>query len=203
MIYRSVSAHKEIRQGDIFHNLPFVRFDLEDLNVISKEESVEQKSWREITEERTPIIAELEKNFAIVITQDCDCLRNTYISLDIIRPLERNITSAKVWMKTIIKINQKEPSKMYLPPDSNFNIPQRMIIDFSTTFHLLRENINSNKDLRICRLNNEALEHFQEKLANYFRRYASDEYYPLNLEEMDEYENWRGETFPRRKYQKP
>lgn len=202
MIYRSVLPQREIRQGDVFHNLPFVRFDLEDLSVISNENSVIQTSWREITQDEIPIITSLEKKFAIVISQDCDCLRNTYVSLVLIRPLNRNISSVKSWMKEIIKINQKEPSKMYLPSDSNFNILERMFIDFSTTFNILRENLNANRALRICRLNNEALEHFQEKLGNYFRRYAFDEYYPLNNQEMDEYEKWRNSTFPRRKNQR-
>ncbi|MFX1295063.1 MAG: hypothetical protein ACFFD2_09465 [Promethearchaeota archaeon] len=37
------------------------------------------------------------------------------------------------------------------------------------------------------------MDHFQEKLRYYFSRYAFDEYYPLNSEEMDEYENWCAE----------
>ncbi len=203
MIYKSISIGRSIQQGDIFHNLSLVRYDLNDLSVIDDNERIEQTSWTEITRDNVNIVANLERTYGIVMTQDCDCLRNTYISLGMIRPWRRDITSVNKWMKAIINLNNKEPSKMYLPPDKTFNIPERMFIDFSTIFYILRENLEGLRNLRLCRLNNEALEHFREKLASYFHRYSYDEYYPLNIQEIEEYEKWRGITYTRRRYQKP
>lgn len=120
-----------------------------------------------------------------------------------IRPWRREINSVTAWMKNIITMNNREPSKMYLLPDNILNIPERMFIDFSTIFYILRKDLECLRNLRLCRLNNEALEHFREKLAYYFHRYSYDEYYPLNNQEMKEYENWRGMKYTRRRYQKP
>ena len=45
------------------------------------------------------------------------------------------------------------------------------------------------------------MEHYREKLAYYFHRYAYTEYYPLNHKEMGAYEKWRKKKYERRIYQ--
>lgn len=42
---------------------------------------------------------------------------------------------------------------------------------------------------RVGRLNHVGTEHFRESLAQYFRRYPYDEWYPLSSEELREYQN--------------
>ena len=39
----------------------------------------------------------------------------------------------------------------------------------------------------MARLNDLADEHFRERLAEYFRRYPYDEWYPLDKAELEEY----------------
>ena len=89
-------------------------------------------------------------------------------------------------MQGIININAKGLTSMYLPLDSQYQIEERMLINFSTIFHLDGK-ILSNVQATIMTLNGDALNHFREKISHYFKRYSYEEYYPLNSEEMDEY----------------
>lgn len=202
MIYEPVVSTDPICQGDIFYDLPFVRFNLEKLKIISDNDIVQETSWNEITENNITMLANLEKTYAIILSQDCDCLRNPYLSLLVINPWNKSYTSDKKWMEEIIKINNSSPSKMYLPPDEEFNIHVRMLIDISRIFAIRRVDLEQMKNLRICKLNTEAMEHFREKVAYYFHRYAYDEHYPFNTQEMNKYEEKREETFSRREYQR-
>ena len=202
MIYQSVSLEDGIRQGDIFINLPLIYANLEELNVYSTETTFKQISIDQIEENEGTILTHFEKmDFSIVLSQDCDCLRSPFISFIVITEWKSNISSYKKWMKEIIKLNNDSPYRMYLPPEKAFNITKRMFIDFSLIFYANRENLDNLRKLRICRLNNEAMEHYREKLSYYFHRYAYTEYYPLNQKEMDEYERWRKEKYERRTYQ--
>ncbi len=202
MIYEPISLEDDLRQGDLFCNLPFVYFNLDELSVFNDESSFEQTSWADLIKNEIHILASVEKTYAIILSQDCDCLRNEFISLCIISEWNKKYTSSKKWMKEIIKLNKFSPSKMYLPPDISFNIEKKMYADFSLIFHIDRENLENLKNLRICRLNEDAMEHFREKVAYYFHRYAFDEFYPLDKDEMDQYEKTRGEKYERRVHQK-
>lgn len=206
MIYELITPKEDICQGDIFFNLPFDDFNLEHLKVIIDDDEVKDIAWVEISEEDVKIIVKLQKVNAIVLSQDCDCLREPYITLAVISKWENNYENPKNWMHAIRGLNRSK-SKMYLPQDSNFKIEERLHIEFSRIFKLYRKSLYSLRDLRVCRLNPEAIKHFRQKLGNYFIRYAFDEYYPLNKEEMDEYETYRlknnpDEKFERREYQK-
>lgn len=206
MIYESVSSQEDIRQGDIFFNLPFVDFNLENLKVIIDDDKTTKIAWTEISNDYVNVVVSLEKVKAIVLSQDCDCLKEPDITLAVITKWEKDYQTAYNWMNRIRGLN-RSVSKMYLPQDNNFKIEERLHIEFSRIFKLPRENLHSLRDSRVCRLNPEAFEHFQQKIGYYFRRYAFDEYYPLNKEEMEEYEKYRSkdnpnEKFERREYQK-
>ncbi len=202
MVYDSVSLEDNLRQGDIFWNLPYVYFNLDELFVFYNESLFEETSWIDLKKEEVQILASAERTYAIILSQDCDCIREEFISLFIVSDWDKAYTSSKKWMLEIINLNRSSPSKMYLPHDKNFNIEKKMHIDFCQIFQIKRENLENLKNLRICRLNEEAMEHFREKVAYYFHRYAFDEYYPLDKNEMDKYEKWRNEKCERRIYQK-
>jgi hypothetical protein len=202
MIYKNVSINKPIRQGDIFHNLSLVRFDLLDLLTFQDDNSILATTWEKIEPSEIQILANLEKTHAIVLSQDCDCLRSPFLSLIVIKPLNKNFKTQKNWMDFIINLNKRSPSKMYLPPDDKVNIPIRMQIDFSHIFPIDRKNLEALRKLRLARLNKEAMDHFREKAAYYFHRYGYDEYYPLNKAEMDSYEMKEDEKYNRHRYQK-
>lgn len=203
MIYRSVNLQDDIRQGDIFINLPYIQTNLEELNLYKSENSFEKVSIENVEIKQGYILTSFEKkDYSIVLSQDCDCLRSPSISLFVIADWDKKVKNDKNWMKEILKLNNESPYRMYLPPESNFSINNRMFIDFSLIFYVVRKNLENLKKLRLCRLNNEALEHFREKMAYYFHRYAYTEYYPFNKKEIDKYEAFRGKKFQRRDYQK-
>ena len=202
MIYEPVSLSDDLRQGDIFVGLPFSYFDLDALFVYTDESNFGEVSWKDLTKEDIQILADTEKVYGIILSQDCDCLREDYISLIVVSEWKKDYAKSKKWMEEIIKLNRSSPSKMYIPPDDNFKINKKMHIDFSQIFNLKRENLINIKNLRLCRLNGEAMDHFREKLSFYFHRYAFDEFYPLDKEQMNSYEKWRKEKYMRRDYQR-
>lgn len=204
MIYTPVPSQDPICQGDIFYKLPFLRFDLKNLQYINSDHDVVQGSWNEKIEDNTWILANVQKVYAIVLTEDCDCIRNPYISFILITPWNKKCENAKTWMQEIININTKGLTGMYLPPDPTYQMNKRMLIDFATIFHIDRDGLKQMLNLRLCRLNEEAKNHFRDKISHYFKRYAYEEYYPLNSEEMDQYvlKNQNSEEkFHRKSYQ--
>ena len=105
MIYQSVSLEDDIRQGDIFINLPFIYANLEELNIYDTETTYRQISIDQIEEKEGNILTPFEKtDFSIVLSQDCDCLRSPFITLIVIIEWERNIRSHKSWMNEILKL---------------------------------------------------------------------------------------------------
>ena len=202
MIYQSVSLEYDIRQGDIFIDLPMIYADLEKLNIYDTDTTSRQISIDQIVENEGTIFANFKKmDFSIVLSQSCDCLRSPFISLVVITEWDKKVKTHKNWMKEIIKLNNESPYRMYLPTEEEFSMTKRLYIDFSLIFYVKRVNLENLRKLRICRLNNEAMEHYREKLAYYFHRYAYTEYYPLNQKEMDEYEKLRKKKYERRTYQ--
>ena len=67
-----------------------------------------------------------------------------------------------------------------------------MAVDFRSVFSLDREDLTRFEAHRVGRLNPVATEHFREKLAEFFRRYPYDPWYPLSREEFEIYlkETW-------------
>ena len=63
-----------------------------------------------------------------------------------------------------------------------------MAINFHNVIQLRLSDLSKNINiLRKGRLNKIAYEHYRECIAQYFRRYPYDEWYPLNKEEFDIY----------------
>ena len=89
MIYEVVNPKNEICQGDIFFNLPYIDVNLEHINVIIDGNSVEEMPWTDISNESVSVIADLQRVNAIVVSQDCDCLRENYITLAVISKWEK------------------------------------------------------------------------------------------------------------------
>jgi hypothetical protein len=93
----------------------------------------------------------------------------------------------KKWKNIITqqaRINQKW---FYLPPDEKVGFAQKMGVDFLVTLRVPRVDLETLRSLRKGRLNAIADEHFRERIAEFFRRYPYDEWYPLNKEELQAY----------------
>lgn len=203
MIYESVPGDAPIRQGDIFVSLPRVAVDLERLlclddenpnpEVVSLNQYIQQ-------EDRRPVVATLSVCYAIVVTQDCDAARSPMISLAQIRAFSEVEKSQpknpKKWASLITKTSRERLGFFYLPVDTESGIADRSMADFSTLLQVSRPNLEKLIAQRKCRLGQIAREHFREQIAQYFRRYPYDEWYPLTTEEFQGYNEDKGPVEP-------
>lgn len=212
MIYEQVATEEAIRQGDIFKNLPRIDISLKEMLVLGRtadSETVEQMTWEEAIQrpERSERAnAEEQQNSrlvravlpvcpvdAIVITQDCDAARAVILSLCEITALTNmnkgfaTWTSPARWAKELSRQDSENVRFFYCPPDQSMGFNVRMAVDFRSILRLPEPQLDDLKRFRVGRLNRVAYEHFREKMAQYFRRYPYDPWYPLNKEEFELY----------------
>jgi len=197
VIYDFPPAEDPIRQGDIFVGLPRADFSVKRIPIV-RDAGSEETTWEAIydsgrqTEPVTAVVA-LRPVIAIVATQDCDTVRAPDLTLCEIRPfreVERKSKDTKAperWMRIITQHARFNQKWFYLPPDPTIGFADKMAVDFLATLRLLREDVESLRSLRKGRLNDVADEHFRERIAEFFRRYPYDEWYPLNPAELAKY----------------
>lgn len=202
MIYERVEADEPIRQGDIFQNVPRVEMSLTKMPVVHGDET-RLTSWQELlsedgTQHGVPTVLAVKPEYGIVITQDCDATRASNISMALISTfaeatrLTEPTTPAK-WASLLTKHARSELRWFYLPADPAFNINTRMAVDLRVLLRVSSADIEVLRRLRVTRLCQEACEHFRENIAQYFRRYPYDEWYPLTKDEFAGYSN-RGDS---------
>ena len=199
MIYELVRGDADIRQGDIFRSIPRVDISLASLPVMEKDGELNETSWQDFIDEpegdrALSVILPVRPVDAIVITQDCDCARGEYVSLcQIERYVEVAGLSAsppkddEAWRRKIVKGMSEQPRLFYLPIDPRMGIPERMAVDFRVVLPVRRTDLESLRRSRIGRLNSVAYEHFRESLAQFFRRYPVNVWYPLSVAEFGKY----------------
>ncbi len=199
MIYKYPTADEPIQQGDIFVGIPKVEVELsEGLAVVGEDRTIETIPWAELAKEDQPISAVLgvQPVAGIVITQDCDARRSPDITLCEIRDffeVERKLseqTSPKKIVEKIIEQSKINLKWFYLPADQRIGFTKRMAVDLLTTLRMPRQDLADQIGLRRGRLNEVASDHFRERIAYFFRRYAYDEWYPFSRDEIVYYPNY-------------
>lgn len=194
MIYEYSDQAAPLRQGDIFLGLPRIDLSLQEV-LLAETDGERIAKWEELAGRSLPvnIIVPVRPVAAIVATQDCDTVHSRDITLCEIREFRdverkgKETTASKSWKNIITqhaRINQKW---FYLPPDERVGFKVKMAVDFLVTLRVPRTDLESLRSLRKGRLNGVADEHFRERIAEFFRRYPYDEWYPLNKEELDAY----------------
>lgn len=194
MIYEYPDQAAPLRQGDIFLGLPRIDLSLQEV-LLAETDGERIAKWEELAGRSLPvnIIVPVRPVAAIVATQDCDTVHSRDITLCEIREFRdverkgKETTAPKSWKNIITqhaRINQKW---FYLPPDERVGFRVKMAVDFLVTLRVPRTDLESLRSLRKGRLNGVADEHFRERIAEFFRRYPYDEWYPLNKEELDAY----------------
>jgi len=205
MIYDPVLNDAPISQGDIFTSLPRVEVSLKKVFVVDADLSPYEMTWADAAESRTGAsqmvraILPLYPVDAIVITQSCDAVRADNVSLCEIVSVDKMLTDSQTWStKTWARVLSKQDTEnlrwFYLPPGGAAGFRERMAVDFRTVIHLPTEELEAFKQLRKGRLNKVAYEHFREKLAQFFRRYPYNPWYPLDKNEFMEYQNTQHEA---------
>jgi hypothetical protein len=91
------------------------------------------------------------------------------------------------WQSLIIKKGREMPRLFYLPADTIPDFDKPKAADLRVILRVPRTDLETLREHRVCRLNAEAVEHFRETLAHYFRRYAFNEWYPLTKEQFEAY----------------
>ncbi|MDG3007600.1 hypothetical protein [Paludisphaera mucosa] len=209
MIYQALSPDGPICQGDIFYGIPKVGISLSDLALVEDTPDDEAEvltgvSWREVLstggaqEPKTfTAVLPIKPVMGIVISQNCDAARGEDLSLcevaSLLKTEEKPPKDAKAWQSRITKEARTNPRFFYMPEDAFFGIDERKSVDFRSVIRVARVDLLAMRDQRLCCLNHVATEHFRESLAQFFRRYPVNEWYPLTKEEFDVYaaEVWR------------
>ncbi len=194
MVYEFPSPDKPIRQGDIFVGVPRFDISLKKLAIV-EEDHAEETSWQEIAEkgERVTAIVGAKPVSAIVISQDCDACTAYDINLCEIREFRdvegkaKETSLPKKWAGIITQHARLNQKWFYLPPDEKLGFMDKMGVDFMVTIRVPRVDLEELRILRKARLNDVAEEHFRERISEFYRRYAYDEWYPLNEEELEAY----------------
>jgi hypothetical protein len=205
MIYEFPDTSEPIRQGDIFVGLPLIEISLRQIAVLEINEKVVQTSWEDVRArgETVSAILPVRPATAIVASQDCDNVHGRDVTLCEIRDFREVERKSKdtpqtpsKWVSLITqqaRINQKW---FYLPPDERLGFKDKMGVDFMVTLRVPRVDLQDLRTLRRGRLNHVADEHFRERIAEFFRRYPYDEWYPLTPEEYAAYRERYPETQP-------
>jgi hypothetical protein len=199
-IYEPVSAGEPIRQGDIFLRVPRVDLNLASLTVVL-DQRPQRIDWDSIGEgENVQALVNVKSVMAVVISQDCDASRAEEISLCEVRPfhsvdgIDKNRPdSPKKWIKLITQHARVNQKWYYMPLSAHVGISERMAVDFRIPLRVNREDLESMRPMhRQYRLNDVANAHFRERIAEFFRRYPYDEWYPFSAEEYREYNALQG-----------
>lgn len=196
MVYESISPGEPLRQGDIFFPIPKFSAELSTVLVVRDDGLAEETQWSKISDcEENVLAIPVEPTIGIIATQDCDASRADSIAffcIDKFHAVTRQDLgqSLKKTVGNLIKHSRANQKWFYLPPCKEFGLfDERMAIDFGEVVSIARTDVEQNlSELRKCRLNEVAYEHYRESIAQYYRRYPYDEWYPLNKEEFQEYQ---------------
>jgi hypothetical protein len=204
VIYEYPDKNQPIKQGDIFYPLPLISLDLNKMAILSEKGDFEEANWQIIqNREKIVVNTPLKQTWGIVATQDCDASRAPIISLFGIG-IFMEITGFKdlpktprKWVNMITQNSRLNARWFYLPSDEKVGFEERMAVNFHLVFHIFRDNLEQYvEELRKGRLNKVAFQHYRESIAQYFRRYPYDEWYPLNNDEFAEYNKEKGPVEP-------
>lgn len=195
MIYCFPSKEEPIRQGDIFRWIPSVDLSLSKMACLDEENNPDEKDWKSLVpfapESSILVLVPVRPVLGIVASQDCDSARGKDITFCEIRPFTsfEKSDNPKGWMKIITQHARQNWKWFYLPPDDRLGFKEKMAVDFRLVTKVDRLELESLCALlRVGRLNDVALAHFRERISDFFRRYAYNEWYPLNTEELAEYQ---------------
>ena len=191
MVYIFPDESKPIQQGDIFCQLPLPLIDLSNLVVIADGELYSSNWADQMDEPNLEASIPLEKTWGIVATQNCDASRAPFISFFQIDTFSDVTTlhpgSPKKWMDVITRKSRQEQKWFYLPVNDRIGFKDKMAVNFLRVFQIQLSDLQQNIALRKGRLNKIAYEHYRESIAQYFRRYPYDEWYPLDNQEFAKY----------------
>ena len=213
MIYDFPEPSSPISQGDIFFGVPILDLTDDELYILDDEGNAQALPWEAFASagERVSAMVAARPTIALVGTQECDALRAPNITLFEVRPFRdverksKDTSKPSKWVPIITQHARVNQKWFYLPADERIGFSEKMGADFLTPIRIPRLILERLLGFRKGRLNEVAKQHFRERLAEFFRRYAYDEWYPLTREELAEYQKnhpdaepfpWQREDWP-------
>ncbi|MBA3765610.1 MAG: hypothetical protein H0W99_01225 [Acidobacteria bacterium] len=204
MIYDLPEPSSPISQGDIFIGVPILSLPVDRIPTIDDQDNVQILSWEDFASAGETVIGivAVRPTIAIVGTQECDALRAPSITLFEVRPFRdverksKDTNKSSKWVPIITQHARVNQKWFYLPADEQLGFLEKMGVDFLTSISIPRIALERLIGFRKGRLNETARQHFRERLAEFFRRYAYDEWYPLTREELTEYQKNNPEAAP-------
>ena len=197
MTYEAVAVTEPLRQGDIFQAIPRVDIAMDKLQVMESDNTHVETTWEEKLLEsgvNEPVLAlaTVKPVKAIIIGQDCDLAHSEFVSLCEIQSYSDVFKDAvhkdpKKWQAFITKKSRENLRFFYLPEGPFEGLGSRMAADLRVLIRIRRDDLEAARPRRTARLNQVAHEHFRESIAQYFRRYPYDEWYPLTKDEFSAY----------------
>jgi hypothetical protein len=192
--YEKLDGDQPLRQGDIFSSLPFPNISLDNVQAVSEDGYLEATNWANAqSKKEISATVVLEKTWGIVATQDCDATWRASISLFRIRPFEEvygnPIKKELGLVHALTERTCKNASWFYLPKDVDIGINDALGVNFHEIFQVQKVDLEKYINLRKGRLLPFAYEHYREAIAQYFRRYPYNEWYPFNKVQLEAYAN--------------
>lgn len=195
MIYEFPEPSSPINQGDIFFSIPILDLPNDELAIIGEDGNPYAVTWEGFAAFGQTVAAMIavRPTIAIVATQDCDALRAPNITLFEIRSFRdverksKDTSKPAKWVPIITQHARVNQKWFYLPPDERIGFNEKMGADFLTPIRLPRETLVKLTSFRKGRLNDMGKHHFRERVAEFFRRFAYDEWYSLDKDELAEY----------------
>ncbi len=192
MVYDVVAADAPLRQGDILYPIPMIAPPaLDSIELLTKDgEKLVDWSATFAGQDDHIITAKITPVCGIVATQDCDACRSPEISCFYVGDfynVSRLTPATSIDKQTSLIMSQTQIANkwFYLPPDEEFGFAGPMAANFLRIFQLDMESlIPKLPELRRGRLNDIAYEHYRECIAQHFRRYPFNPWYPLTKEQF-------------------
>lgn len=199
-MYKVPSSREPIRQGDIFRWLPKVELPYGPANLpLLYDPDGREIDWLvEVApnEQISTATATVRTALGIVISQDCDASRCMNVVFAEIKPFIKIFPSfsesptPRAVIDVVTTHSRKNQKWYFLAENVDLQFDKKMGVDFESIFEVRREMLEKYKEpMRIGRLDDDvAWPHFRERVAEFFRRYPYNEWYPLNSEEAKHYE---------------
>lgn len=191
MIYVDRGVEEPLYQGDVFSGIPLPEFSINDL---ATPDGVALRWEDHLSSASGPLAAvvQLRPVMAMIISQDCDIARDddsaTLALIDRFSVVHRGLgaaSSPKTIQKHITRLSRVHLHWFYLPAGSLFT--EKMAVDFHTSIRLDVADLLSMRSRRLGGLNDYAREHLRHRVGYFFQRYAVDEWYSLDREELAAY----------------
>jgi hypothetical protein len=195
-MYREFGGQDDLEQGDIVDNILFTHIpNISDPRIHDNEGRRLEVNLADPLPAERYILTPVEKSRAIVLSQACDCLSKPYICLGKIIPLlefdpnyaalvESPRTTLRKQTEYINDLYQRagaKPDAFYLRQEVDF---PKSVVSFLEVNIVPRANTDYLRESRILRLSEEGVLDLQFRIAFYFGRFATTQYYMLTDNEI-------------------